>query len=161
MMRSSILVAIVLAGLLGTAAASAQSSPESEVRATIDRFVAANNAHDLTSVGNLLWDSPNFLWITRGTPIFGRAAALDRFGANYQGTWSLAPVSSELRITILTGNAAQVYVPVDFTIGPPGGPATVSRFLLNQTLVKVGDGWRIAAILPILLPPAPAPVPSK
>jgi hypothetical protein len=39
------------------------------------KFVAAQNAHDLKAVGELLQDSPQFLWITRGVPIWGRDAA--------------------------------------------------------------------------------------
>ncbi len=44
------------------------AAPEDEVRATFDRFVAAQNAHDVKLVQALLLDSPDFLWITRGTP---------------------------------------------------------------------------------------------
>ncbi len=54
----------------------ALAGPEDEVRAQFDRFVAAQNAHDTRAVGDLLLDSPNFLWITRGTAIWGREAAL-------------------------------------------------------------------------------------
>lgn len=155
-MQSARLFSVFALSAMLYSTAVAQPSPESEVRGTINQFVAAQNAHDRDAVGRLLWDSPNFLWVTRGTPIFGRDAALDRFSTLYKGTWSLEPVLTELRITILPGAAAQIYVPVDFTIGPPGGPATVTRFLLNQTLIRVGDSWRISSILPIPLPAAPA-----
>ncbi len=70
---------------------SAWATPEDEVRAQFDRFVATQNAHDIKAVGELLLDSPNFLWITRGTPIWGREAALKRFEALYQGIWMLDP----------------------------------------------------------------------
>jgi hypothetical protein len=54
--------------LLALLLRSAAAATEDEVRATFDRFVAAQNAHDIQAVESLLLGSPNFLWITRGTP---------------------------------------------------------------------------------------------
>jgi ketosteroid isomerase-like protein len=130
-----------------------------DVKATFERFVAAQNAHDVSAVRDLLLDSPDFLWITRGTPVWGRDAALKRFEGLYQGTWKLSPDSSNLKVVSLTDTSAQLYVPIMFNIGPPGQPAPDAPFLMNQTLVKTAAGWRIASILPIPLPP-PAP-PAK
>ncbi len=42
--------------------------------------------------------------------------------------------------------------PVQFTIGAAGQQAQPTRFLMNQTLLRVGTSWQIASILPI---PAP------
>jgi hypothetical protein len=55
--------------------------------------------------------SPQFLWITRGTPIWGRDAALKRFEALYQGTCSFDPKIDELRVTELQPGVVQLYVP--------------------------------------------------
>ena len=82
---------ILLGIMIVAGAAIAEAAPEDEIRTVVDRFVAAQNAHDLAAVGDLLWDSPNFLWITRGTPIWGRDPALKRFQALYQGTWPSKP----------------------------------------------------------------------
>ena len=38
--------------------------PQDEIRATFEKFVAAQNAHDLKALEPLLLDSPQFLWIT-------------------------------------------------------------------------------------------------
>jgi hypothetical protein len=57
------------------------AAPEDEVKAVLERFVAAQNAHDVRAVGALLLDASHFLWITRGTPIWGHEAALKRFEA--------------------------------------------------------------------------------
>jgi hypothetical protein len=111
--------------------------------------VAAQNAHDLSAVGELLWDSPQFLWITRGAPIWGRLPALARFEALYRGTWLLEPALSELRVTRLVAGV----VPILFTIGAVGQESQKTRFLMNQVLLKTPEGWRVASILPI---PAPA-----
>jgi hypothetical protein len=79
---------------------SAIAAPEDQVRATFDRFVAAQNAHDSKAVESLLLDSPHFLWITRGTPIWGQDVALKRFIGLYDGTWRLDPEPSGLKITM-------------------------------------------------------------
>jgi ketosteroid isomerase-like protein len=150
------MLAVVLTQFTGHAFASA----DDEVKATFDRFVVAQNAHDVSAVRDLLWDSTNFLWITRGMPIWGRDAALKRFEMLYQGTWKLSPDTSNLRVILLGDTTAQLFVPIMFNIGPPGQPAPDAPFLMNQTLVRTAAGWRIASILPIPLPP-PAAAPAK
>lgn len=138
--------------MLLTVAGVANAGSEDEVKALFTKFVAAQNAHDLKVVGELLQDSPNFLWVTRGTPVWGRDAALKRFEALYQGTWSLDPKSEELKVIELQPGVAQLYVPVTFMIAPAGQAAQPMRFLMNQVLVKTTDGWKVSSILPV---PAP------
>ena len=133
---------------------------DDDVKATFDRFVAAQNAHDVSAVRDLLWDSPSFLWVTRGAPVWGRDAALKRFERLYQGTWKLSPDTSNLKVVVLTDTTAELFVPIMFNIGPPGEPAPDTPFLMNQTLLKTAAGWRIASILPIPLPP-PTPALTK
>lgn len=129
------------------------AAPEDDVKATFERFVAAQNAHDVRAVSETLHDSPNFLWITRGAAIWGREAALKRFESLYQGTWRLEPEASALKVMLIGETTAQIFVPIMFTIGAPGQPAQPARFLMNQILVKTPGGWRVSSILPI---PAPA-----
>jgi len=133
---------------------------DDDVKATFDRFVAAQNAHDVSAVRDVLLDSPNFLWVTRGVPIWGRDAALKRFETLYQGTWKLSPDTANLKVVLVTDTTAQLFVPIMFNIGPPGQPAPDAPFLMNQTLVKTPGGWRIASILPIPLP-GPTLAPAK
>ena len=132
----------------------AKAGTEDEVKALFQKFVAAQNAHDLKAVGELLQNSPNFLWITRGTPVWGREAALKRFETLYRGTWSLEPKADELKVIEVQAGVAQLYVPVTFMIAPPGQTAQPTRFLVNQVLVKTTEGWKVSSILPI---PAPQP----
>jgi ketosteroid isomerase-like protein len=129
------------------------AAPEDEVRATFDHFVAAQNGHDAKAVQTLLLDSPDFLWITRGTPVWGVDAAMKRFATLYQGTWHLDPEAASLKVIMIGDSTAQLYVPIVFTIGPSGQSAQSTRFLMNQLLVKTATGWKISNILPI---PAPA-----
>jgi ketosteroid isomerase-like protein len=133
-------------------AGSVRAGTEDEVKAQFSKFVAAQNAHDLKAVSDTLLDSPQFLWITRGAPIWGREAALKRFEALYQGTWSLDPKTDELKVFEVQPGAAQVYVPITFMIAPAGQTAQPARFLMNQTMVKTPEGWKVSSILPI---PAP------
>ena len=149
-------IALVIAVLItGTATA----APEDEIKATFDRFVVAQNAHDIAAVRELLLDSPSFLWITRGAPVWGRDAALKRFEGLYQGTWKLKPDLSSLRVMLLSDSTAQLFVPIVFNIGAAGQPAPDTPFLMNQTLVKTQSGWRVASILPITVPTPPASPP--
>jgi ketosteroid isomerase-like protein len=130
------------------------AAPEDDVRAAFERFVAAQNAHDIKAVETLLLASPDFLWITRGTPVWGHEAALKRFAALYQGTWRLEPDSSGLKVMMIGEGIAQIYVPILFAIGAAGQPAQPTRFLMNLVLVKTpSSGWKVSSILPI---PAPA-----
>jgi hypothetical protein len=132
----------------------AQTDGSAQAQALFERFVAAQNAHDPAAVEALLWNSPDFLWITRGVAVWGREAAMERFRALYRGTWRLEPDMAQFRAVTLGIGTAQLFVPVLFTIGPAGQPAQPTRFLLNQTLRREGDAWLIASILPIPLPPS-------
>ena len=132
----------------------AVAAGENEVQVAFDRFVAAQNAHDAEAVQSLLLDSPQFLWITRGTPIWGSDAAIERFTSIYEGTWRLEPDASGLQVMMIAEGAAQIFVPIDFTIGAPGERPQPVRFLMNMVLTETADGWKITSILPI---PAPAP----
>ena len=151
-MRCTSRLGIATLMVMTLAGAARASSEEDEIKALFTKFVEAQNAHDLKAVGNLLQDSPNFLWITRGTPIWGRDAALRRFEALYQGTWSLDAKTDELRVIELQPGVAQIYVPIIFMIAPAGQTALSARFLMNQVVVKTADGWKVASILPILAP---------
>jgi len=95
----------------------AVATPEDEVRSTFDRFVTAQNAHDIKAVKSLLLGSPDFLWVTRGAPIWGQDAALKRFAAPYEGTWRLDPELTGLKVTIIGDGVAQLFDPITFTIG--------------------------------------------
>jgi len=98
---------IAISLVLLTVAGVARAGTEDEVKALFAKFVAAQNAHDLKAVGELLQDSAQFLWVTRGVPIWGRDAALKRFEVLYQGTWSLDPKIDELRVIELQPGVVQ------------------------------------------------------
>ncbi len=150
-----VLFLLALALVAALPAAPAAASAEDEVRATFERFVAAQNAHDANAVEALLLDAPQFLWITRGSPVWGRAEAIKRFESLYAGTWHLEPDFKEFRVVLLDGRVAQIFVPIVFTIGPAGQTAQDTRFLMNQVLTRSDSGWRVSSILPIPIPAPP------
>ena len=158
--RTTLIQTLFVAGVLAFSSTVASAASEDDVRAVFDQFVKAQNSHDIVGVRELLLDSPNFLWVTRGAPVWGREVALKRFESLYQGTWKLSPDMPNLKTVLVSETTAQLYVPITFNIGAPGQPAPDTSFLMNQTLVKTSAGWRIANILPIPLP-APAAAPPK
>jgi hypothetical protein len=145
-------VFVSLAAMAVGARRAAAQAVNSEARPLFEQFVAAQNAHDTSAVEGMLWNSPDFLWITRGEAVWGREAAMERFRALYRGTWRLEPDMAKFRAVALGPEAAQLFVPVLFTIGAAGQPAQQTSFLMNQTLRREGDAWRVASILPIPLP---------
>ena len=143
---AKIIVAFACVALLATSPASA--TPKGEIRGVFSKFVAAQNAHDLKALGELLSDSPNFLWITRGNVVRGRDAALKRYAELFEGTWRLDPDWSTLEIMMLDVSTAQIFVRVVITTGALGQPALSGPTLMNQILVKTSSGWRVLGILP-------------
>jgi hypothetical protein len=143
------LTLMVMAVMMTSGAA---ATPEDEVRATFHRFVAAQNAHDIKAVESLLLGSPDFLWVTRGTAVWGKEDAVKRFVSLYQGTWRLEPDASNLKIVFLGAAVVQIHVPIMFTIGAAGQSPLQARFLMNQILVNTPNGWRVSSIFPIPVP---------
>jgi len=148
----SFITALLVAGALSATGATA--SQEDEVRAAFDQFVSAQNAHDVQALNTVLVDSPQFIWITRGTVVWGREAALQRFAKLYEGSWRLDPELADLRVVRMADDVAELHVPVQFTTGAAGQPPERPRFFINLILVKQSGAWRVKSIFPI---PAPAP----
>jgi len=143
---AKIIVALACAALLATSTAFA--TPKGEIRAAFSKFVAAQNAHDLKALGELLSDSPNFLWVTRGNVVRGREAALERYAGLFKGTWRLDPDWSTLEIMMLDVSTAQIFVRMVITSGAVGQPVPSGPTLVNQILVMTSSGWRVLGILP-------------
>ncbi|UGY01902.1 nuclear transport factor 2 family protein [Bradyrhizobium quebecense] len=122
---------------------------EAEARGFFAKFVAAQNAHDVTGVKAMLWNSPDMLWYGRGVETRGPDAVADRFKEYYQGTWHLEPDMSQFRATVISSDVMQILVPIVFTRGLPGQPSQDNKFLISQTLVHDANGWHVASIMPI------------
>ena len=140
-------LAVILMVVPGRQASAA--ADEAEARAFFSKFVAAQNAHDVSSVKSMLWNSPGMLWFGRNVETRGRDAVAERFGEYYQGTWHLEPDMSQFHVTVISNNVMQIMVPIVFTRGLPGQPAQDNKFLISQTFVSDAEGWHVASILPI------------
>jgi len=143
----AVMIAVAIPGLARAA------TMEDEVRAVFDKYIAAQNAHDLRTVQALLVDSPDFLWISRGKPVWGRDAALRSLEERYKGTWHIDFDRKEFRVISVSRRVAQVYAPTQLTVGEPGAEPAKNRLYINLMMVKKPEGWRITSILPILVPP--------
>ena len=126
---------------------------EEEVRAVFDKWIATQNAHDLKGIRNLLSDSPDMLWISRGKPIWGREAALKTLEERYKGTWKIDVDKKEVRVISVSRRVAQLYAPTQLSAGDPGAEPSRNRLYINLVMVKKPEGWQIVSILPILVPP--------
>jgi len=147
---------LVFAALMATATMATlarAATMEDEVRAVFDKYIATQNAHDSKSMRNLLADSPDFLWISRGKPIWGRDAALKSLEERYKGTWHIDADRKELRVISVSRRVAQVYAPTQLTVGDPGAEPAKNRLYINLVMVKKPEGWQIVSIMPILVPP--------
>jgi len=144
---------LILAALAMTTSLAWASTMEDEVRAVFDKYIATQNAHDLKGIRNLLSDSPDLLWISRGKPIWGREAALKNLEERYKGTWKIDVDKKELRVISVSRRVAQVYAPTQLTVGDPGVEPARNRLYINLMMVKKPEGWQIVSILPILVPP--------
>ena len=139
----AVILTVVLSGHSATAA------DEAEARAFFAKFVAAQNAHDVSDVKSMLWDSPGMLWFGRNVETRGRDAVADRFREYYQGTWHLEPDMSQFHVTVISDDVMQILVSIVFTRGLPGQPSQDNKFLISQTFVHDKSGWHVASIMPI------------
>ena len=144
---------LIIAALTMTASMARASTMEDEVRAVFDKYIATQNAHDLKGIRNLLSDSPDLLWISRGKPIWGREAALKTLEERYKGTWKIEVDKKELRVISVSRRVAQVYAPTQLSAGEPGAEPARNRLYINLVMVKKPEGWQIVSILPILVSP--------
>ena len=125
------------------------SAATNEARALFTKFVAAQNAHSVSGVKAMLWNSPGTLLLARGAEIRGPGAIADRFKEYYEGTWHVEPDMSLFHVTLISKDVMQFLVPVIFTRGLPGQPSQDNKFLVTQTLVHEANGWHIASIISI------------
>jgi ketosteroid isomerase-like protein len=120
----------------------AYASPEVDVKAAFGAFVVAQNAHDLKAVGEMLSDSPDFIWIDPVSVVRTRDEALKRFDALFQARWRIDPAWLTLQVVMLDAWTAEVIVYATIN----NGPATqLTR--INQIMVSTPAGWRVLTIL--------------
>ncbi|MGQ0567877.1 MAG: YybH family protein [Gemmobacter sp.] len=141
MMRRYMALAVVLA--LGSPAL---ASPQDEVRALYETFAAAQNARDLGAVRAVLSDSPDFLWISDGRPVWGREEMLERMaGFQKAEVWRVEPEYAASRVVLLDDDTAVFHIPLVLVLGSSADPARL-KWLVEVLCQKEADGWRIAGL---------------
>jgi ketosteroid isomerase-like protein len=148
-MKIKLLNSILIAALVACSVSVSAATNESDARAFFNKFVTAQNAHDVSQVRSMLWDSPSVLFFSRGAEVRGTQAVADRFDEYYRGTWNLQPDMTKFQAAIVTEDVVQILVPILFTRGLPNAKPESSTFLISQTWVRNQGEWRIASILPI------------
>jgi ketosteroid isomerase-like protein len=148
-MRSHLAATLVaLAAVVILATSPVYAAPKDEIRSAFSKFVAAQNAHDLKAVRELLSDSPDFLWIAPGHTLRGRDAALSRFRELFLSTWRIDPDWSTFQVLMLDVSTAEIFVRVSTS---DGVPARSARMI--QVLVNTARGWRVLSIVTGSAPP--------
>jgi uncharacterized protein (TIGR02246 family) len=139
-------IILALALFAEVAAGSASANWSEEVRATYERFVAAQNARDLSRVRELLLDGPQFLWVSDGMSVWGREAMLERMASFQEAeVWRVEPDLARAEPVRLTEATAFLHLPLTLVIGSQPSPDRL-RFLVSILCVRAIDAWRIAAL---------------
>jgi ketosteroid isomerase-like protein len=136
----------VAALLLGHPAVPVRAGPGEEVLTLYREFAAAQNRRDTAAVRKMLWESPDFLWISDGKPYWGREAMLARM-AQFQKAeiWRVEPEFASARVVSIGSDAAYVHIPLILVIGTKDDPARLG-WLVEVVCRKTPDGWRIAGL---------------
>jgi ketosteroid isomerase-like protein len=135
---------------LGVAAmlmtAGVRADPATEVMDLYRSFATAQNRLDTKAVRALLWNSPDFLWISDGRPYWGPDAMIERM-AHFQkaGVWRVEPDYTAARVVSIDANAAYVHVPLQLVIGAKENPTRL-KWLVEVLCRKTDSGWRIAGL---------------
>ncbi len=144
MKPSFVVLALFVAVLGGTAA---KAGPSDEARAVYRQFAAAQNMRDLETVGALLLGSPNFLWVSDGKSIWGRAAVLKRMALLQEARiWHVEPDIGKAVAVAVGGDTAFLHLPLELTLAFSAAEPETLRFLVSVLCVRTAQGWRIAAL---------------
>ena len=142
-------VTLGAAPTLAAPAAAALAGAPSEVAALAlyQRFAAAQNRHDLAAVGDLLLDSPRFLWVSDGKSIWGREAVLKRMALFQEARiWQVEPALDKATTVAIDEHAAFLHLPLVLSLAFTAAPPERLSFLVSVLCVETPSGWRIAAL---------------
>lgn len=141
-MKQAALALILSLALAGQALA----GPEQEVRDLYSQFVAAQNAHDADAIRGFLSDSPDFLWISDGKPLWGRDEMITRLSSFQQSeVWRVEPEYETSRVIVLDDTSAVFHIPLVLVVGSKADPARL-KWLVEVLCQKEPAGWRIAGL---------------
>jgi hypothetical protein len=136
--------------------------PDREYRRLID----IENNGDLTAIRQIFWKKPSALFIGK-TP----SAEVAKLG-NWAGFWGddataelegivqskfhIAPDYPRVKTVFLSKDVAETYAPVEITVSFAGLSPAPRSLLQIIDWVSTEDGWKIATIIAVPIPPASA-----
>ena len=123
-----------------------------EIDGLYQRLINAENRHDLAAVRQMVWQSPDTLFVaTTATPDEGNWAGfwsvdvvMQHFAELYAGTFEMSPHYDRVKTVGLTADVAETYAPLDISVSYAGQTATPKPFLMIVTwTTRPRDGrWR-------------------
>ena len=123
------------------------ADPRDDIVQIYKRFVDAQNAHDLTAVRGLLSDSPDFLWVSDGRPVWGADATVSRMsGFQQSAIWRVVPALDRSRAVVLSDDVGFLHLPLVLMIGSTEAPDRLP-FLVEMVARRGANGWKIEALL--------------
>jgi hypothetical protein len=125
-----------------------------EVRALFLRQAAAETAHDIFAIDQILaraapGESDPVNFIARAYRFWGREAVMEHFRKTFLGIWRFEPDEAAIRIVSLGANVAHIYAPTKITIGAALEAGSPYQFLVNEIAIRTAAGWRISTIMPV------------
>ena len=156
----------LLAGAIIVAAAQAHADPIDAVTlAGINdlyrRLIEAENRHDLSRVRQMVWESPDTLFVAKTATaaegnwagFWGADVVMQHFADLYAGTFVMAPHYDRVKTVGLTVDVAETYAPLDVSVAYAGQTPTPKPFLMIVTWVRTPAGWRMATDVALPVPP--------
>jgi hypothetical protein len=166
------LLLAVFAGALFAAGDAARADPlDASTLKEIERLyrtlIDAENRHDLAAVRQMVWQSPDTLFVAKtATPaegnwagFWGADVVMQHFADLYAGTFVMAPHYDRVKTVGLTADVAETYAPLDISVSYAGQTPAPKPFLMIVTWIRTSGGWKMATDVALPIPPAPASKP--
>ena len=161
-------VLTILVGSLLVAGGTARADPLDanalkEIGRLYRTLIDAENRHDLSAVRQMVWRSPDTLFVAKtATPaegnwagFWGADVVMQHFADLYAGTFVMAPHYDRVKTVGLTPDVAETYAPLDITVSYAGQTPAPKPFLMIVTWIRTSDGWKMATDVALPIPPAP------
>jgi hypothetical protein len=164
---SSFVFASAVLAVTGTAqSAQLDTATLAEISGRYQALIEAENRHDLAAVRQMVWQSPDTLFVAKTSRpekgnwagFWGADIVMQHFAELYAGTFVMAPHYDRVKTVGLTADVAETYAPLDISVSYAGQTATPKPFLMIVTWVRTPDGWKMATDVALPIPPVP---PSK
>ena len=125
----------------------ARADARGEIVQLYEKFAGAQNARDLSTVRSLFSDSPDFLWVSDGRPVWGADAAVARMSAfQKSAVWRVVPALDKARAVMLSSDAGFLHLSLVLVIGSADAPDHLP-FLVEMIARRGESGWKIEALL--------------